>query len=789
YAQAYPGATVRMRDQDKADYDVPIDRVKKMSDDGLHPFTISYSPNNRKEAVTQPKFVPTPQEKDQMKNYVGNLLADAHAGTSDAMKRIDNLTRYGGKAPAGKYGQTVTDGVQFNPLSGKMEQAYLTPTGERTTNKPLADTVSKVFKDTVADSTVDGQLQKAYRERDRLNEALKERMDEIDGKDENSGAVGFMQRWSEASHAMHTGIPQTTRQYNSDEQFKELIAAAKKNRATIQMLEDKRDNKMNSFWHTMGATMLDGNTFTNGFGELFDAGVLMEASDHIDEINRKRQEGKPLTKEEEAAAAVLDNETINRQVQEKYGGDYGAFARAGGMMANSLDMMADIAAFPGAGGVAKGIAGKVAGMGMKYLGKTAGEAMLKAVPKAIARGVLKGTGVLWEAHAAGALISNTTGLGHTMAAVGTNLAGTTVKDKEEQLHNEGGMGLIGALADAERNQIRENGSEMFGEFIPGAGKLVSKGLDKLGLSKISGALTQIGNKQWYKQYNRILQAGGFNGMPGEALEEYEGMFFDALTGHAGDAWNQMKDPKTHIDIWLGTAAMSALLGSVPVTIQGVHTAQYYRYKHSTDVSDALAADKIGKDKWSEIRDRIDQTPDEKLAEEVMLVYNAPDLNQDDKTAVLSYDRNLTKMRGYNIAQITNAPEQTEADASVNKSYTEGYNAQDDKDLQDIKNRYDLQRKRMMEVAGANESTLEKGSVDGLNEARNAAESGTKQGVERSSAIMDYLNAKQAYEGMLQRVRDDIDSRTAQSDALVDSRINKDTGMIQPATLTVDEKPV
>lgn len=45
-------------------------------------------------------------------------------------------------------------------------------------------------------------------------------------------------------------------------------------------------------------------------------------------------------------------------------------------------------------------------------------------------------------------------------------------------------------------------------------------------------------------------------------------------------------------------------------------------------------------------------------------------------------------------------------------------------------------------------------------------------------VLDYLNAKQVYDGMIQRVRDDIDARVEQSNAMVDARTNRTNGMIQ-----------
>jgi len=48
---------------------------------------------------------------------------------------------------------------------------------------------------------------------------------------------------------------------------------------------------------------------------------------------------------------------------------------------------------------------------------------------------------------------------------------------------------------------------------------------------------------------------------------------------------------------------------------------------------------------------------------------------------------------------------------------------------------------------------------------------------------------QVYDGMIQRVRDDIDARVEQSNAMVDARTNRTTGMIQGATMKQDDRRV
>lgn len=809
YADAYKGATIRMRDKDGADYDIPLNRFTQARGQGLRPFRFEHRgtaantqtgshaqqvADEYDESVrrTQPRM--TAAQKAKMSNWAssfGQNVGQATKQATQALKRQndarkDNALRVrrenvGVDAAPYKLGENpnvVETGSTYNPQSGKVEKTYLTEAGNEYVGRDVADLEQNIIDDQKAREMdpVNTALRDAYAERDRLDEAMRQRMQEID--DGNKGVGSILRELAEGSKQPGSFNP--LQQYQTDEQYRQLEAAARKNRATIQTLEDKRDNKMNDFFHSIATTAANGYTFNDGLSEINDAIALLTARKHINSINRKQTTGEPLTEEEQAAASVLAADAVNAEVQGQYAGDYGAWATAGQMVPTSIDLMKDIMLTPGASGVAKGVAGKVAGIGTRFLAKQAGETAAKSAAKAIGRGVLKGTGILLGAHTAGAVISNTAGINRTAGLYGANVAGQTVKDAQGNYKVQDSMDVLDAFVDAERNQIRETGSEMFGEFLPGAGGLIKKGLEKIGLSKISNALTNIGNKQWYQQYNRLLTAGGYNGIPGEALEEYEGMAFDALTGNAGETWQQLKDPRTHVDIWLGTAAMSALLGAAPVTIQGAHTAMYYRYKHATDKADRTAAYRFGdNEKWNGLKDVIDNTPNEDMANAVMDIMNDSSLYPEQKTAALNYVRNLTKMRGYNIGQMSNANEESEESKAANESYANGYNTENPEELNQIKNRYEVAREKALQAFP--QETLDEIENDN---------SLLVQYVEAPTLrkiVVDYLNTKQAYDGMIQRVRDDIDTQVQQSNDMIDSRINKTTGMIQPAMMKAPDE--
>lgn len=738
---------------------------------------------------------PTAQEEANFYATLQAIQQEAHNTVADTNERLaregtaraknafrvrrNNVGMNATPYRVGEKSNVIQTGQQFNPKTGKVDQTFMTEAGSEYKHREIADLEQGNIDDARERELdpVNTSLRDAYSERDRIDAAMKQRMKEID--EENNGVGSVFRQFVESSR--QPGMTNPMQIYQMDDQYRQLESAARKNRAAIQTLEDKRDGKMNDFFHSIKTTALNGYNFTDGLAEINDAIALLDAQQHIQSINAKRQAGEPLNSEELLAEMVLRNDAFNNAVQGRYAQEYGSWATAGQMIPTSIDLMKDIMLTPGAGGIAKGIAGKVSNLGGKYLARQAGDAMTKSIAKKVGRGILKGTGVLLGAHTAGAVVSNTSGINRTAALMGTNIAGHTAVDGNGY-KVEDDMGVLEAFADAERQMMRENGSEMFGEFIPGVGKFVNKGLEKMGLSKISGALTRIGNKQWYKQYNALLKAGGYNGIAGEGIEEYEGILFDALTGHAGEALDQIKNPRTHVDIWLGTAAMSAMMGAVPVTIQGLHTGQYYRYKHNTDNADKLASFRLGEDRWVPMRDRIDETPNEGMADVATEIINDESLHTEEKLAALKYIRNLTKMRGYNIGQMSNANEESEESREANESYADGYNAETNEEKQDTKNLYNLRRQKVEERFSAEGlARIDNDPITALNEL------GTDE--QSRQIILDYVNSKQAYDGMIQRVRDDLDSRIEQSNAMVDARTNRTTGMVQGATMKQDDRKV
>ena len=752
-------------------------------------------------------------QKQLMLGSVRGLVANAKAGVAGARDRIANQMAmvkkpFNTSPQIGENKNVREKGYRYNDNSGKLEKTYVTTLGNEYDSRYNADQEQKQIDQLNHDSSLGGQLENAYGERDRLDEALKKRRQEVD---QSEGKLARFLRGLAANSSSGNGAGAYQEQemrYNNDPEYLQLMAAARKNHQTIQLLEDKKNNKMNEFWHNVGTTMLNGYTFSDGLSEMQDAIALQEAEKHLDSINKKRAKGKKLTRDEQAAEAVLKNFATDDAMQGLYGDDYGAWGRAGKMFATSIDYGKDFLLNPSGGALAKGVSKGFVKGATKGLTKLAGKQAEKLLAKKAMQYTLKATGIGVGAHLGGLAIANTTVLPKTVGQLGTATSGHVVADDKGSYHVVDKQKLLPALAEVERSQAREYGSEMIGEFLPG-GKILkkglTKGLEKIGLSKVASTFTNIGTKQWYKQYSNLLKAGGYNGIPGEVMEEYEGSLFDALTGHADDAWRDMTSLRNHVDIWLGCGTMGAIMGTVPMMGAVNHTANYYGYKHKTDKADKVASSLVGDEKWGAIRDKIDQTENGKMADVLAGILMDKELNDNAKNATLDYVRNLTKMRGYNIANVNCAAEESmeatptdqhEGEAAqqqdrqngakiiaerMNASYGMGYNVTDAPSMYDAGVTLKAQENRLSKLLGADDVRKAMGE-DPMAFVEKRKQAGAS--AEELQAMEDYLVADSAVKGIRQRMADNLDSRLSESDAEMGKRINTEDGMVHKAVMQV-----
>ena len=766
------------------------------------------TPRQQAQQTPQPQAIQKPKpttktpmsdaEKQAMIGSAADMVAQTGQQIAQTGRAIEHAKRHTGldvRTP--KLGQNRNVDKVQDPVSGKAQ--YETEDGQVYDNEAYATQAQNEYdqaKQHAGESELNRELREAKQQQADLEEALRKRREELD-----NGGKGFFGKMLESAAqatrpdvAMHHN---NVADYEQDEEYGQLMAAIRQNRGAIQVLEDKKNNKMNSFWHSFATTAANGYTFGDGRAELNDAIALTNAQKRLAQINAKRERGEMLTREEESAEQVLTAALRNQAMQGKYGDEYGGWAIAGAGAPVSLDMMKNM--LLGGGifqDVSKGVAKGIAKAGLRQVAKASTKGLLKGAARTAAKGLVKATGVTLGSLAGGALVTNTTGLTKTLGEAAKGATGNVGLDKHGHFQFENQKGLMSALAEAERSQIGENASEMFGEFIPeiGIGKLAIRGLEKIGLSKMAGFLTSMGGKQWAKQYAQVLRASGFNGMPNEALEEYAGILYNQLTGDGDNGLKTLADLRTHRDIWLGTATVGALMGAPNVVMAGAGAAQYYRYKHAMERAAKVAGYRLTEEKWKPLQEAIDNTPNEKMTDLLMDIYGRKDLEMPEKKAAYDYIHNLMKYRGYNVGTINfndsrkaeGDPKQ-DADMAIEEkadaAYTDGYNAQG-VDMARAKREYDTATKRLIELLGGD-------AVDALSEEPVLALKRLhNDGALEDDAVRDaataFVNAKMKFDGVVQRAKDDLDGLITDARNAVEQRTHQD-GAIHPVTLKDDDK--
>ena len=119
-----------------------------------------------------------------------------------------------------------------------------------------------------------------------------------------------------------------------------------------------------------------------------------------------------------------------------------------------------------------------------------------------------------------------------------------------------------------------------------------------------------------------------------------------------------------------------------------------------------------------------------------------------------------------------------------QSYDDGYSEEETTGLQDTKNLYELRQGRMAEMLGVDIGQVDEAIGDPINFIGELQQLGRDDEIQ---PVLDYVNSKAKYDGMIQRVRDDIDGRIEQSNRIADERTNHDTGMIQGVTMKMQDE--
>lgn len=572
----------------------------------------------------------------------------------DFSQRMENIRK--GNQPFGSASEQ-----RYNPETGKMETVYFTKSGEEVSTPMEQQRINREVSDPVG-----SELREAYAERDRLNKEIDRRTREVDKANEPSFAQ--MLAASEGG-----GYNPVFAARSEDPELSMLWTAKRKNEARIKTLE--REGKNEGFFRTLGKTLFSLDTWDFGLFDLIDAGNMTAYGD-------KKLKGSLG----EAQESMMENTYRANVAQQQYGENDTFWQRAGEITGNAIPFVAEFALTGGYSGLTQ--AGTKAGskMAAKYATGKVGQ------------WVIKNTGTLVGDMAAGFAMANTTGGMKTAADIINRHQGQLVKDEDGDYVFDGGKSWGRSIYEGEMANTLEYYTEKLGVHLDGAGKVVGgwlgKGMERMGAGRVSELFNRITGSEWAKITGQVLRKGGVQDYPSEVVEEEANILLNSLL--VGDnKFSDFVDGKTQADIWGGMMLSIGFMQSPGVVGGGYQTAQYYRYKHKTDMSDRVASTRLTPERWEPWRERIDNTTNDDMRDVISDIIGSQELQDEEKKAAINYVGNLMQMRGYNLRTTADAKDKingTEAvDEAVdadNESYQNGYEA-DEQSRRDIAIEYSM----------------------------------------------------------------------------------------------------
>lgn len=524
-----------------------------------------------------------------------------------------------------------------------------------------------------------------------------------------------------------------------------------------------------------------------GFGDkLFDVRTWdMGASDSKDNVAlynalKKFDKGEKLTESEQM---LLDAKSVELATNAYFGSYIGRGYKAGMVTAQSLPFMIEMAVNP------------ASATGTSVQSRLAKYALDRFSNKGVSRAATilgtKAAGMVGRAvgDAAGAAImAGTTGAMRVAGDAVDRINGSVETDVDENgrtifAGHEKGESTGKAIAKAFTSNAIENHSEMLGEYFePALGRLTKlgkSGMNKIGLGKVTKFIDEVHATDAAKLIDDFQEHTKWNGTIGEYAEEVVGNIENAIL--VGDSTLDSSDDTgvfnldQNIDTFLGVALMGGVFSTIRTA--SWRTPKYRARKEMENARDE-AKKKFGDQAWQDIEDRLAEAGDEGMSS-VLSEVIIGERNPEREKAILDYAKSIKiyegTLKGDEKHRELSSPEMTDLESS----YENGYTLATPQEVHDAKIMFEYQQARLQQALGMSSIDIETLMLG--NEMGKLTE-------EQKSVALDYLNAEATFDGVIDRVRDDIDNRISSVNAAIDASTNSDTGKLQPARL-VDDRAV
>ena len=447
-------------------------------------------------------------------------------------------------------------------------------------------------------------------------------------------------------------------------------------------------------------------------------------------------------------------------------------------------------------------------VGSRLATKGAAKIAAKGLAGNIGRGLVKGLGVTADEIGQSAILANTLGAGRTWADIERRNAGTPMGyDEQENPVFEGGKSRARSIWEGQGAATLERYSEKLGNHMHLIGDAAKWGGKKIAGSRgaqwLSGKADELRGSRVGKMYSRmsnsdVAQAAkwlsnkmNFNGYIPEVLEEEANIVMNSLL--VGD--NQLSDlvdKKTQLDIWGGMAVTSGFLGGANLAMGGLYSAANRAHrrnvKNQLHKADLVAGLRLTDDRWRGLRERIDNATFEETPLILSEVLASDEYATEEKRAVMQYAEALSKFRGLNLSEnaIANGGGASPMDAEAYAHRLAGAEATAD-ERANIRARSEAAAARVKAEFGISDSVDLEDWLKTYGETRGEQmqnlfpDEATPQDNADVKMVLDYINARETYEGMLEGVEDATEAAVLRSNMIVSDNTAPDGNIYMGTT--------
>ncbi|MBQ5913846.1 MAG: hypothetical protein IIW90_02040, partial [Alistipes sp.] len=501
-----------------------------------------------------------------------------------------------------------------------------------------------------------------------------------------------------------------------------------------------------------GDKLFDVNTWDMGLKDASENLALMKALDAAEEGT--------LTSSQEA---LLEAKSVELATNAYFGSYVGRGYKAGATTAESLPFMLEMMINP-ASATGKGAANRLAQWALKKYGKKGAETAAKIAGRAL--GDVAGA----------ATMTATTGLARTTA------------DAIDRINR--GEDASKAFAKAFAGTTIENYSEMLGAYfapiLTKSGNVTANLLDKIHLGGVNKFVNNVSSTDLALFLKQLEDKTQWSGSLGELGEEIAGGLLN--TAIVGDqTLDEVFSKENLTQTFLSVSLMGGFLSAIK-------TGYYPIFKYS--------ALKNMKDSRLDFEDQFKD--DENFTETIQaLSSNNPEVansmlsemqksgkyTKEQMEVALQYAMDVQTYNGTIKADESRMtdPEQSPEKKEREQSFDNGYTLTEPQEMNDAKLNLEDTEAKMRQYFGGlegDESIEAFVGEEPIDKVMDYREKGDKKG---SQLILDWMNAKATYDGMTQRISDDMDNMIAESNRTIYKRVNKDDGAIHTVTLKDDRR--